>query len=250
MAKATTQSVEETLKQLAALQAIDSKLDSIQILKGELPIEVSDLEDEIEGLGIRVKKIEGSINDLKEEKNNHANNVKESNILIKKYEKQLDEVKNNREYEALSKEIELQKLEIQLSEKKMRGVEVAIEKKEESFETTKEKLDSKNKDLEVKKVELEKIQSKTEKEEKKLNKASKAAQSGIEERLLVSYQKIRTRYKNGLGVVTVQRGSCGGCFNQIPSQVQIEIGQRKQIIICEHCGRVLIDDEIAGIEKK
>jgi len=248
MAKATTSTVENTLTQLFVLQNIDSKLDEIAVLKGELPMEVSDLEDEIEGLNKRIERISGNIDDLKTEKLNHAANIKESQALIKKYEKQLDEVKNNREYEALTKEIELQKLEIQLSEKKTRNVEVSLEKKEESFKNAKDRVKSKNKDLDIKKEELEKIQAKTEKEEKKLVKASKKAQEEIEDRLIKSYVRIRERYRNGLAVVTVKRAACGGCFNQIPPQVQIEIGQRKQIITCEHCGRVLIDNELAGEE--
>jgi len=248
MAKATTSTVENTLTQLFVLQNIDSKLDEIAVLKGELPMEVSDLEDEIEGLNKRIERISGNIDDLKTEKLNHAANIKESQALIKKYEKQLDEVKNNREYEALTKEIELQKLEIQLSEKKTRNVEVSLEKKEESFKNAKDRVKSKNKDLDIKKEELEKIQAKTEKEEKKLVKASKKAQEEIEDRLIKSYVRIRERYRNGLAVATVKRAACGGCFNQIPPQVQIEIGQRKQIITCEHCGRVLIDNELAGEE--
>ena len=249
MAKATTSSVEKTLTELFALQNIDSKLDEIAVLKGELPMEVSDLEDEIEGLQKRIERINGNIEELNTEKLNHAANIKESQALIKRYEKQLDDVKNNREYEALTKEIELQKLEIQLSEKKTRGVEVNLEKKAESLENAEERLAAKKKDLVLKKEELEKIQAKTDKEEKKLVKASEKAKNEIEERLIKSYNRIRERYRNGLAVVTVKRGSCGGCFNQIPPQVQIEIGQRKQIITCEHCGRVLIDNELAGIEE-
>ena len=249
MAKATTSTVENTLTQLFALQNIDSKLDEISVLKGELPMEVSDLEDEIEGLQKRIGRISGNIDDLNTEKSNHSANIKESQALIKKYEKQLDEVKNNREFEALTKEIELQKLEIQLSEKKTRNVEVNLEKKEESLKNATDRVKTREKDLDVKKEELEKIQAKTVKEEKKLARASDKAKSAIEDRLIKAYKRIRERYRNGLAVATVKRGSCGGCFNQIPPQVQIEIGQRKQIITCEHCGRVLIDNELAGYEE-
>lgn len=247
MAKVNTKGVGEVLQQLFDLQTIDTKLDEIQILKGELPMEVSDLEDELVGLQTRLTKVEGAMNDLTTEKSNHAANIKEAKALIKKYEKQLDEVKNNREYEALTKEIELQKLEIQLSEKKTRGVDVAIEKKEETLTTAKTLLKTKKADLDLKKVELEKIQSKTEKEEKKLKKASDKAKVGVEERLIAAYERIRNRYKNGLAVVTIKRSACGGCFNQVPPQVNIEIGQKKQIITCEHCGRIIIDNETAGI---
>lgn len=247
MAKTNTKAVGETLQQLFDLQTIDTQLDSIKILKGELPMEVSDLEDELSGLQKRIGKIEGSINDLQDEKSSHSANIKDAKALIKKYEKQLDEVKNNREYEALTKEIELQKLEIQLSEKKTKGVDAAIEKKDESLAAAKERLDAKQADLELKKVELEKIQSKTEKEEKKLEKASNKAKEGVEDRLLTAYERIRKRYRNGLAVVTIKRNACGGCYNQVPPQMHIEIGMKKQIITCEHCGRILVDNETAGI---
>ena len=240
---ATTElSVEEKLRELYSLQKIDSKLAEIEILKGELPMEVSDLEDEIIGLQTRIAKLKGSIDDIETDVSNHKANMAESETLIEKYNGQLDNVKNNREYDALSKEIELQKLEIQLSEKKIRDTKGGKEMKVEAFDKATARLDSKQKDLDNKKVELEKIISKTEKEEIKLKKQSDKAKKTIDERLLKSYNKISSSYRNGLAVVTVNRGSCGGCFNRIPPQQIIEIGVMKNIIACEHCGRVIVDE--------
>ena len=234
-------SVKEKLEQLYGLQKIDSKLAEIEILKGELPIEVSDLEDEIIGLETRISKLKESIDDIASEVNNHKANMAESEKLIERYNSQLDNVKNNREYDALTKEIELQKLEIQLSEKKIRDTHGGKSMKEEALEKAEARLESKQGDLENKKVELEKIISKTEKEETKLQKASVKARKTIEERLLKSYDRIKNNYRNGLAVVTVSRGACGGCFNRIPPQQIIEIGVMKNIIACEHCGRVIVD---------
>lgn len=235
-------SVKEKLEGLYALQQIDSKLAEIEILKGELPIEVSDLEDEIIGLETRIAKLQESVGAIETEVNNHKANMAESESLIERYNSQLDNVKNNREYDALTKEIELQKLEIQLSDKKINDTKGGKIVKEEALAKAEERLDGKKKDLETKKVELEKIISKTEKEENKLKKASEKARKTIDERLLKSYTKISGSYRNGLGVVTVNRGSCGGCFNRIPPQQIIEIGVMKNIIACEHCGRVIVDE--------
>ncbi len=174
----------------------------------------------------------------------HNTNIKESEARILKYEKQLDNVKNNREFDALTKEVELQKLEIQLSQKKIREANIARDTKKEALDVIATKLNQRNKDVENKKVELSKIIEKTEKEEAKLLKESDKARKDIEDRLLVSYDKIRKTYRNGLAVVTVARGACGGCFNRIPPQLQIEIGVMKKIIACEHCGRVLVDESI------
>ena len=216
----------------------------IAILKGELPMEVSDLEDEITGLKTRLKKLENAVSEMDQEILAHNTNIKESEALILKYEKQLDNVKNNREFDALTKEVELQKLEIQLSQKKIREANIARETKKEALDVIATKLNQRNKDVENKKVELSKIIEKTEKEEAKLLKESDKARKDIEDRLLVSYDKIRKTYRNGLAVVTVARGACGGCFNRIPPQLQIEIGVMKKIIACEHCGRVLVDESI------
>jgi predicted nucleic acid-binding Zn-ribbon protein len=249
MAAVKEQSIAEKLKALYALQQIDSKMGEIAILKGELPMEVSDLEDEITGLKTRLKKLESSVAEIDHEIGRHNNNIKESESLIVKYEKQLDNVKNNREFDALTKEIELQRLEIQLSQKKIREANVARETKSESLDGISSKLNQRTKDVESKKVELQKIIEKTEKEETKLVKESDKARKDIEDRLLVSYDKIRKTYRNGLAVVTVARGACGGCFNRIPPQLQIEIGVMKKIIACEHCGRVLIDESILTSEE-
>lgn len=244
MAKNKDQTIEERLKNLYKLQLIDSELDQIQVLKGELPMEVADLEDEITGLEKRVEKMQGQLDDLNAEKNKHEKNIKEANMLIERYDKQLDEVKNNREFQALQKEIELQQLEIKLSEKRIKETDVRIENKQETLDAIQEKLDNRNDDLKEKKVDLEEIQKKTEKEEKKLMKESDAQRKKVEERLLESYDRIRKSFRNGLAVVTVERESCAGCFNKIPPQIQNEINSRKHIVACEHCGRILVDDDI------
>ena len=242
-----TKTIEERLKNLFDLQMIDSKIDQIKILKGALPIEVKDLEDEIAGLDTRVNKLNSVLEDVKNHIGKHKENIKTSESLIERYNKQLDEVKNNREFEALTKEIELQNLEIQLSEKRIREANDDNESKAEALAKTEERKAQKEEDLVKKKEELEKIIEKTEKEEKTLSNKSDKAQAKIEERMLKYYHKTRSAYRNGLAVETYGRGSCGGCFNRIPPQLQIEIGNRKELITCEHCGRVLVDHEIAGI---
>ena len=234
--------VAEKLKNMFELQLVDSQIDEIQILKGELPIEVSDLEDDIAGLETRISRLDNVIQEMEGEASKHEANIIEANTLIERYEKQMDNVKNNREYDALTKEIEMQRLEIQLSNKKIRGMQDEIVKKKETFKATQARLDSKKADLDTKKVELEQIIEKTDKEEKKLRTLSDEARKNVEARLMKAYDKIRNSYRNGLAVVTVARNACGGCFNQIPPQMQLEIGQRKKIIACEHCGRILVDD--------
>lgn len=244
MSAVKEQSIADKLRTLYALQQVDSKMDEIAVLKGELPMEVSDLEDEITGLNTRLKKLESSVAEIDHEVSKHNSNIKDSENLILKYEKQLDNVKNNREFDALTKEIELQRLEIQLSQKKIREANASNVSKKEALDAIVAKLAQRNKDLDSKKVELQKIIEKTEKEEVKLSKESEKARKLIEDRLLISYDKIRKTYRNGLAVVTVSRGACGGCFNRIPPQLQIEIGVMKKIIACEHCGRVLVDESI------
>lgn len=236
--------VAEKLKKLYELQQIDSELDQIEVLKGELPIEVSDLEDTIAGLDKRVNKLQGEIDDLNNTVNGHEAAIKEAESLIERYNTQLDNVKNNREYDALTKELEIQRLDIQLAEKRIREANVTIAGKEETLGAAQERLDKKKKDLEIKKVELEEISTATAKKEKELRAASEKKRKAVEERLITSYDRIRERYRNGLAVVTVERDACGGCFNEIPPQVQLEISMRKNIIACEHCGRVLVDDYI------
>ena len=239
--------ITQRLETLFSLQQIDSKVDEIKILKGELPIEVSDLEDELTGLETRIQRLESVISEINDEISNHNKNIKESELLIEKYNKQLENVKNNREFDALNKEIELQKLEIQLSKKKIREAEVVKESKDEQYAVAKLKFDGRKADLNAKKGELEKIITKTEKEEASLAKDADKIRKEIEPRLLKAYDRIRGSYRNGLAVVAVERGACGGCFNRIPPQTIIEIGVMKKIIACEHCGRVLVNDQIAGV---
>jgi predicted nucleic acid-binding Zn-ribbon protein len=247
MTKATEISIEEKLRQLYSLQRADSKIDEIEILKGELPIEVSDLEDEITGLETRLKNLNETVKDIEKEGQKYLTRISEGEALIKKYTKQLDEVKNNREYDALSKELEMQKLEIQLAEKKARENADKVGAKTTVIKEVKDKLKTKKANLDLKKEELKSIVAKTEKEEKALRKTAAAAEALIDERLLKAYHRIRNNYRNGLALVAIERDSCGGCFNQIPPQIQLEVSQRKKIIACEHCGRILVDDEIAGV---
>lgn len=243
MAATKELSVDEKLKQLWDLQQIDSKIDKIQILKGELPIEVKDLEDEIEGLNTRLKNSQDELTELDEEIKNRKNAKSLAKELITRYEKQQNNVKNNREYDALSKEIELQKLEIQLSEKKMNDATAKLEAKQHVIEETEKVIAEREKHLKAKKKELDKIIEETEKEEQELQKESDKQSKKVEERLLKAYTRIRSAYKNGLAVVAVLRDACGGCYAKIPPQRQVEIRQRKRLITCEHCGRILVDWE-------
>ncbi|MDZ4749746.1 MAG: C4-type zinc ribbon domain-containing protein [Saprospiraceae bacterium] len=246
MAKTTEISIEEKLRQLFSLQKIDTKIDEIEVLKGELPIEVSDLEDEITGLETRLKNLNDTVKDIEKEGLKFTTKISEGESLIKKYTKQLDDVKNNREFDALSKELEMQKLEIQLAEKKAREINDKAAAKNTVIKEAKEKLKAKKTNLDVKKDELKSIIAKTEKEEKALRKNASTAEGLIDERLLKAYHRIRNNYRNGLALVAIERDACGGCFNQIPPQIQLEVSQRKKIIACEHCGRILVDSEIAG----
>ena len=244
MATVKDYSVEERLSSVAALQKIESKIDEIQILKGELPIEVSDLEDELQGLHARETRIEEEINGIQEFINQKKNAMKDSESLIKKYEKQSDNVKNSREFDAINKEIEMQQLEIKLSDKHIKDANEEIAEKVVVLDKAKKNIAAKEGLLTTKKAELEKIIAATEKEEKHFNKLSADAREKVEERLLHSYDRIRKNYRNGLAVVPVDRDACGGCFNAIPPQRQSDIRQRKKIIVCENCGRVLIDREL------
>jgi uncharacterized protein len=241
--------VAEKLKTLYQLQLIDAQIGEIEVLKGELPMEVSDLEDDIVGLETRLEKTVNSVKELQTTMSRYVANIKEAEALKIKYKTQLDNVKNNREYEALTKELEMQDLDIQLAEKRIKQSKMDIAKQEESQANTEERLNKKKTDLEAKQVELNEIISKTEHEENALRTESNAAREHIEERLIKAYDKIRSSYRNGLAVVTVQRDSCGGCFNKIPPQVQLEISMRKKIIACEHCGRILVDDLILTGDK-
>lgn len=248
MAAVKEKSIEDKLKALYALQQVDSKLDRITILKGELPMEVRDLEDDILGLNTRISKLEAGIKKLDSEILEYNHKIKDSEGLIERYSRQLDNVKNNREFSALTKEIDLQNLDIQISKKRIAETEEEKKKEKEALDHIKVKLEQRSKDVENKKIELGKIIEKTEKEESKLTKESGKARKLLSDRLLASYDKIRGTYRNGLAVVKIERGACGGCFNRIPPQQQIEIGVMKRIIACEHCGRVLVDDTIAPEE--
>lgn len=241
-------SVAEKLKALWNLQQIDSQLDEIQILKGELPMEVSDLEDEIAGLDTRIKKLKTILKESEQEIAKMQATAKDADVNIKKYQKQLEEVRNDREFKALQSEIDLAKLDIQLSEKKVREAKSGLEIKKDGLTVAEAKLESKQKELDAKKIELQGIIEKTEQEETRLRTHSDKARKNIEERLLKAYDKTRRTYRNGLSVVTVERNSCGGCFNNVPPQVQLEIGVHKKIIACEHCGRILVDQSIAHPE--
>ncbi|MFM2363045.1 MAG: hypothetical protein RLZZ316_1947 [Bacteroidota bacterium] len=239
-------SVEERLTSLVTLQKIESKLDEIQVLKGELPMEVSDLEDEIQGLHARQTRIEEEINGVNEFTAQKREIIKESEALVKKYEKQTENVKNSREFEAINKEIEMQQLEVKLAEKHIKDANEEIADKVVLLEKTKKAVAAKESVLNTKKGELDKIIVATEKEEKHFNKQSAEAREKVESRLLNSYDRIRKNYRNGLGVVPVERDACGGCFNAIPPQRQSEIKQRKKIIVCENCGRILVDADLTN----
>ncbi|GGH79094.1 hypothetical protein HNQ91_005181 [Filimonas zeae] len=244
MATVKDYSVEEKLSALVKLQKIDSKLDEIQILKGELPMEVSDLEDEITGLNSRKTRIEEEINGITEFIESKKNAIKEAEALVAKYEKQSTSVKNNREFEAINKEIEMQQLEGKLAEKHIRDANEELGEKAKNLEYAKKQIANKEGTLNHKKGELQKIISDTEKEETHFRDEAEVARKGMDDRLLYSYDRIRNSYRNGLAVVPVERDACGGCFNAIPPQKQSEIRQRKKVMVCENCGRILVDDDL------
>lgn len=237
--------VEKKLRALYTLQLIDSKIDEIHTMRGELPLEVRDLEDDIGGYSTRIEKLQNDVQDLEKQIAEKRNKIKESEELIRKYEGQQREVRNNREYESLNKEIEYQGLEIQLAEKNIKELQSKIENKNELLQEAQEKYDERNKDLEEKKKELDEIMKETEKDEERYNKLSEESRKGIEDRLMKAYERIRNNSRNGLAVVTVERDACGGCFNKIPPQMQLDIQMHKKIIVCEHCGRILVDPELA-----
>jgi uncharacterized protein len=244
MAQVKEFSVEEKLTTLVTLQKIESKLDEIHILKGELPMEVADLEDEIQGLHARQTRVEEEINGVTEFIEQKKELIKEAQALVKKYEKQSSNVKNNREFEAINKEMEMQQLEVKLAEKHIKDATDEIAEKAELLEKAKKAIAGKEGLLTTKKAELEKIIAATEKEEKHFNKEAAEARSHVDARLLTSYDKIRKSYRNGLAVVPVERDACGGCFYSIPPQKQSEIRQRKKVMVCENCGRILVDDDL------
>lgn len=237
-------SVEEKLVAVLTLQKIDSKIDEIKTLKGELPMEVKDLEDEVEGLRTRIQNIDAEIDSINKFIADKTEGKKEAQALIKKYEKQQDNVKNNREFEAINKEIEMQELEVKLNDKHIKDANIELKDRSQMRAKAEEKITDLQEALNVKNAELQKIIADTEKEERQLSAKSEAAKEKVDERLLSAYERIRHSYKNGLAVVPILRDSCGGCFNVIPPQRQSEIRQRKKIIVCEHCGRVLVDNDL------
>ena len=244
MATVKEYSVEEKLASLLNLQKVESKLDEIAILKGELPIEVRDLEDEIQGLHARETRIEEEINGINEFIEQKKALITNSQDLLKKYEKQSDNVKNNREYEAINKEIENQTLDMKLAERHIKDANEEIADKARILDAAKKNIATKEGTLKVKKGELDKIVAETEKEEKECRAVSEKARAAVDARLLTSFDRIRKNFRNGLAVVSIVRDACGGCFNAIPPQRQSEIRQHKKIIVCENCGRVLVDEEM------
>jgi uncharacterized protein len=240
--------VAQKLDALLNLQKIDSALDEIKKLRGDLPEEVQDLEDEIIGYETRIKKFTSEIDEQKAEITALKNAIKEADKLVKKYEEQQMNVRNSREFDAISKEIESQKLDAQLFEKKIKEFQAKIEFKNQEIATIKVTLEERKKDLEVKKGELDNLIEESTAEEGKLEGQRETASTKIEERLLVSYNKLRKNSRNGLAVVMVKRDACGGCFNFVPPQRQAEIKEKKKIIVCEHCGRVLADVEMIELE--
>ncbi len=236
--------VAEKLVELFRLQHLDSQVDRIKVQRGELPLEVQDLEDEVAGLETRLKKLQDELAEVEVQVTDKQNLIKDAKAQIKKYEGQQAKVRNNREYDSLTKEIEFQNLEIQLAEKRIKEAKAQMDSKKSIVDDSKSRHDERRKDLELKKKELDDIIAETEKEEKDLQKKSDVASKHIEERLLSAYHRIRTNSRNGLAVVPVERGSCGGCFNAIPPQRQLDISSHKKIIVCEHCGRILVDEYV------
>ncbi len=239
--------VERKLIELYTLQQIDSKIDKIRIIRGELPLEVQDLEDEIAGMETRIAKYNEELEKFAKDIVEYKNKIKESTALIKKYEEQQNNVRNNREYESLTKEIEYQSLDIQLSEKRINECNKKSELLKISLNETTARLEERKSDLELKKSELSSIVEETEKEEQELMERSQESEQLIEERLLTAYKRIRKNARNGLAVVKIERDACGGCYNKIPPQHQLDIRMHKKIIVCEYCGRILIDQDIADM---
>lgn len=245
MAGATEVTIEQKLKALYKLQIIDSKIGKLQAVRGELPMEVADLEDDIVGMETRIGNLQADIKKIDETISQNKTRIMDAKALSKKYEKQLDNVKNNREFEALNKEIEMQGLEQQAAEKRIKTAQFDLEQKKKAVEELEAELEGRKTDLNNKKAELDTIVAETEKEEAGLMKEREKAAKVADERLVTSYNRIRTSVKNGIGIATVMRESCGGCFAGIPPQRQADIKLRKKIIVCENCGRVLVDPELA-----
>lgn len=241
-------SVEEKLEALYQLQTILSAIDEKRALRGELPLEVQDLEDEIEGLSTRVEKIQNEISEFQSAILAKKADIQEAQASVERYQQQLNDVKNNREYDSLSKEIEFQTLEIELCNKKIKEATIRIEEKQAERANTDEQIKEREQALEEKKNELSEIMQETREEEDRLKEQVAELELKIEPRLLTSFKRIRKNARNGLGIVYVQRDACGGCFNKIPPQRQLDIKMHKKIIVCEYCGRIMIDPELAGVK--
>ena len=244
----TDLSVEEKLKTLYQLQMTLSSIDEKKALRGELPLEVQDLEDELAGLHIRVEKIQREINEFQNAVGQKQHEIADAEASVERYKAQLNDVKNNREYDTLTKEIEFQELEIELCNKKIKEAVVKIEECKRDLEKTEQSISEREEDLNEKRDELDEIMQETREEEEKLKAKAKDLETKIESRLLTSFKRIRNNARNGLGIVYVQRDACGGCFNKIPPQRQLDIKIHKKIIVCEYCGRIMIDPELAGVK--
>lgn len=242
-------SIEEKLAALHQLQIVDSEIDKIRTVRGELPLEVQDLEDDVLGLETRLSKIQSELDDQETLISKRKLKIDEAAELVKKYTKQLDSIKNNREYDSLNKEIEFQNLEVELAEKKIRESQAKFSQFSDSKNIITESIEEKKAIFSEKKTELDNIVAETQKDEDVLIKKSEKAQKIVDQRLLTAYSRIRTNSKNGLAVVSVDRDACGGCFSKIPPQRQLDIKAHKKIIVCEHCGRILIDANIFAEEQ-
>jgi predicted nucleic acid-binding Zn-ribbon protein len=236
-------SVADKLNALYQLQKIDSEIDRIRTIRGELPLEVQDLEDELQGLETRLIKLQDEIKDLEQDATDRKNSIKDSELAIAKYKEQQNNVRNNREYESLEKEIEFQDLEIKLNDKRIKESKYTLTNKKELLEDATIKFELRRGDLATKKAELDEIIAETQKEEEALLTKSQKAKGSVEDRLVIAYTRLRGNAKNGLAVVPVDRDSCGGCFNKIPPQRQLDIQTKRKIIVCEHCGRILVPTE-------
>lgn len=241
--------VEERLKSLYELQTILTEIDRIKTIRGELPLEVNDLEDHIEGLRTRVVNYNNEIAELKQKLAAEKEKINDSQNKIARYKEQLDNVKNNREFDLLSKEVEFQSLEIELAEKHINEFNRMIEQRNRDIATTQENLTDREHILTEKRAELDEIVSETRQDEERLREKALELEPKIDARTLAAFKRIRKNARNGLGVVYIQRNACGGCFNRIPPQKQLEIKMRKKIIVCEYCGRILVDPELAGVEE-
>ncbi len=244
-----TLSVESRLKSLYELQTILSQIDRIRTVRGELPLEVKDLEDSIEGLTTRISNFQQEIEDLRKKTIAEKEKINESQSKIATYKVQLDNVRNNREFDLLSKEIEFQTLEIELSEKHINEYQRVIENKTAEIASTEETLSDRQHILTEKKAELDEIVSETKQDEERLREQAKALEPKVDARTLTAFKRIRKNARNGLGIVYIQRNACGGCFNRIPPQKQMEIKMHKKIIVCEYCGRIMIDPDLAGVKE-